>query len=82
MDLGGRLDQILEMGSKQEVSQVNKFAVGLVLHVDDAPSVLTSANLLAIDNDVLLGTDDGKWNKALHSWLACGSRQTLAKNKP
>lgn len=67
VDLGSRLDQILEVGSKQEVSQVNKFTVGLILHVDDTPSVLTSTNLLAIDNDVLLRTNNGEGYEALYN---------------
>jgi hypothetical protein len=39
--------------------------VVLVLDVDDAPSVLTAAHLLAVDNDRFLRTNDSKRNKAL-----------------
>lgn len=63
-------DEILEVRSEQEVSQVDEFAVGLVLDVDDTPSVLTSADLLAIYNDGLLGADNSKGDKALYRKLA------------
>lgn len=53
------------MCSQQEVTQVNKLAVILVLDIDDTPSVLTAANLLAVDDDRLLGADDGKGNEVL-----------------
>lgn len=66
MDLRSGLDEILEVRSEQEVSQVNEFAVVLILNVDDTPSVLTSTDLLAIYNDRLLRTNDSKGNKALY----------------
>lgn len=59
------LDEILEVRSKKEVAQVDELAVVLVLNIDHSPAVLTAANLLAVDNDVLLGSHNGKWNKAL-----------------
>lgn len=65
VDLRRGLDEVLEMGSEEEVAQVNEFTVGLILDVDDTPSILASANLLAIHNDGLLGSDDGKGNKVL-----------------
>ena len=36
-----------------------------VLTVDEAPAVLATANLLAVDNNVLLRTNDGKGDDAL-----------------
>ena len=51
MDLGRGLDQILEMSTGEEVSQVDEFAVVLVLDIDDSPSVLTATDLLAPDDD-------------------------------
>ena len=51
MDLTGGLDQVLEVCSGKEVSEIDEFAVVLIFHVDDAPSVLSAANLLAINND-------------------------------
>lgn len=54
MDLRGCLDEVLEMRPKQEVAQVDKFAVGLVLDVNDTPSVLATTDLLAIDDNRLL----------------------------
>jgi hypothetical protein len=65
VDLRGGLDKVLEVGSEEEVSQVDEFAVSLILDVDDAPSVLTAANLLTVDDDRLLGSDNGEGNKVL-----------------
>jgi hypothetical protein len=65
MDLRGGLDKVLEVGSEKEVSQVDKFAMSLVLDVDDSPSVLAAADLLTIDDDRLLGTDNSEGNKIL-----------------
>lgn len=65
VDLGGGLDKVLEVGSEQKVSQIDEFAVVLILNVDDAPAVLTTADLLAVDNDVLLRANNRKRNQAL-----------------
>jgi hypothetical protein len=70
VDLRGGLDKILEVSSQEEVSERHKFAMALILYIDDSPTILTSAHLLAIDNDGLLRTDDSEWNKALESWSA------------
>lgn len=69
MDLAGSFDQVLQMGTGQEVPQVDKFAVVLVLDIDNTPTVLSAADLLAIDNNVLLATDNGKRNDVLHAHL-------------
>lgn len=74
MDLGRGLDQILQMGAEEEVSQVDEFAVVFVLDVDDAPSVLAATDLLAVNNDGLFGTDNSEGDKALHCWLAAVSK--------
>lgn len=65
MDLAGGLDQVLEVGAGQEVAEVDKFTVVLILDVDDTPAVLAAANLLAIDDDGLLTTDNGEGNDIL-----------------
>lgn len=65
VDLGGGLDKVLEVGSEQEVSQVDEFAVVLVLNVDDTPAVLATTDLLAIDNNVALRANNRKRNQAL-----------------
>ncbi len=70
VDLRGGLDQILEMGPEKEVSEVDKFAVVLVLDVNHTPAVLAATDLLAVDDNGLLGSDDGKGNKALFRGLA------------
>jgi hypothetical protein len=39
------------MGASKEISEVDEFAMVLVLNIDDSPSVLTTTNLLATDDD-------------------------------
>jgi len=51
VDLRGSLDQILEMGSGEEISKVNEFAVILILDVNNTPSVLASSDLFASNDD-------------------------------
>jgi hypothetical protein len=51
MNLRCGFDQILEVGTGEEVSEVDKFAMVLVLNVDDTPSVLSPTDLLASNND-------------------------------
>lgn len=51
MDLRCRLNQILKVGASEEVSEVHKFTMIFVFNIDDSPSVLTSTDLLATDND-------------------------------
>lgn len=65
VDLAGGFDQVLQMGAGQEVSQVDELAVVLVFDVNDTPAVLSTADLLATDNDVLLATDDSERNDVL-----------------
>ena len=65
MDLAGSLDQVLQMGAGQEGSQVNEFAVVLIFNVNDAPTVLAAANLLTVDDNVLLATDNSERNDVL-----------------
>lgn len=72
VDLRGGLDEILQVGSEEEVSEVDEFAVVLVLDVDDTPAVLASANLLAVDNDGLFGADNGEGDKTLRHRLVLG----------
>ena len=65
MDLTCGLDQVLEVCSSEEVSEVDEFAVVLVFDVDDPPSVLSATHLLAINNDRLLAADNGEGNDVL-----------------
>lgn len=58
VDLAGGFDQVLQMGAGEEISQVDELAVVLVFDVDNTPAVLSTADLLAIDNDVLLAADN------------------------
>ena len=66
VDLRRRLDEILQVGAEQEVSEVDKLAVVLVLNVDDAPAVLSGWDLLAVHDDRLLRADDSEGNQVLH----------------
>lgn len=65
MDLGCGLDKILQVSAGKEVAEVDKFAVVLVLHVDDTPAVLAASDLLATNNDGLLGSDNSEWDDVL-----------------
>lgn len=65
MNLGCGLDEVLEVCSQKEVTQVNELAVALVLDVDNAPPVLATADLLTVNNDRLLGSDDGEGDQVL-----------------
>lgn len=49
----------------EEVTQVHELAVVSVLHVDDSPTVLASTDRLAVNNHVILRTDDGKGDDLL-----------------
>jgi hypothetical protein len=71
VSLRRRLNELLQMGAQEEVAQVDEFAVLLILDVDDPPAVLTAANLLAVDNDVLLRADNSEGNEALFSLVMC-----------
>jgi hypothetical protein len=51
VDLRCGFDQILKVGTGEEVSEVDEFAVVLILNVDDTPSVLAPPNLLASNHD-------------------------------
>lgn len=65
MDLACGFDEVLQMGPGQKVAQVDEFTVVLILDIDDTPSVLTATDLLAIDNNVLLATDNSEGDNAL-----------------
>jgi len=54
VNLSSGLDEILQVGPREEVAEVHKFAVVLVLYIDNTPSVLTPTNRLAIDDDIAL----------------------------
>jgi len=73
VDLASRFDKILKMGSREEVSKVYEFAVVFVLDIDDAPFVLSPADLLATNNDGLFAANDRKGDDVLD----CGIGGTL-----
>lgn len=67
VDLRRRLDEILQVRPQQEIPQVDELAVVLVLDVDDTPPVLAAADLLAVDDDGLLGADNSKGDEVLRT---------------
>jgi hypothetical protein len=69
VDLGCGFDQILKVGAGEEVSEVDKFAVVLVLDIDDSPSVLTATDLLAPDDDWLLRPNNRERDDVLYMTL-------------
>jgi len=71
VDLACCLDQVLQVSACEEVSQVHKLAVVLVLDVDDAPPVLTSSNLLAAHDDRLLTANNGKGYHLVDAGVSC-----------
>ena len=58
------------MCPQQKVTQVDEFAVVLILDIDDTPSVLAPTDLLAVDDDILLRADNGEGDEALRNRLA------------
>lgn len=67
MDLRGRLNQILEVRSRQKVAQVHKLAVILVLHIHHPPPILSSAHRLPSNNDTPLRANHRKRNNVLQA---------------
>jgi hypothetical protein len=71
VDLRCRLNQVLEVGSGEEISEVYEFTVVLILDVDNSPSVLTSSNLLACNDNRLLGSNNGERDNILERLVRC-----------
>ena len=65
MDLRSRLNEVLQVCPGQEVSEVHKFAVVGVLHVDDSPAGLAAADRLAVNDNVVLRADNSERNDLL-----------------
>ena len=63
VNLAGRFDKILQVGSGEEVTERDELAVVLVLDIDDAPAVLSAAYLPSIDDDILFRANYGKGNQ-------------------
>jgi len=66
MDLGGCLDEVLEVSASEEVTEIYEFAVVLVFNVDDSPSILTTTNLFASNDNRLLRSDNGEGDNLLN----------------
>lgn len=65
MDLRSCLNEILQVGTGKEIAQVHKLAVGRVLDIDHAPTIPATPDRLAVNHNVILRADDGKWNDLL-----------------
>lgn len=65
VNLGCGLDEVLKVGSGEEISKIDKFAVVLVLDIDDTPSVLAPTDLLASNNDRLLRSNNSEGDNVL-----------------
>lgn len=65
MDLRSGLNEILQVCSSQEVSQLHEFAVVGILDVHNTPAGLAATNRLAVNDDVVFGADDGERNYLL-----------------
>jgi hypothetical protein len=65
VDLRCGLNEILQVGAGQEVTQVDKLAVVLILNIDYTPAVLAATNLFASDDDGLLGANNSEWDNVL-----------------
>lgn len=65
MNLAGSFNEILKMGTSEEISEIDEFAVIGVFDVNDTPAILTTTHLLPIYNNVLLAANNGKWNCVL-----------------
>ena len=65
VDLGRRLDQVLQVCPRQKVAQVDKLAVILVLHIHHSPAVLPTTDRLAINDHTALRPNHSKRNDIL-----------------
>ncbi|KAI3475819.1 hypothetical protein L1887_62719 [Cichorium endivia] len=67
VDLGRGLDEILQMGARKEVAQMDKLAVAFVLDIDHAVPVLPAPDLFAIHDDRGFGADNGKGDEVANA---------------
>lgn len=72
VNLASGLDQVLKVGTSEEIAEVDEFAVVLVLDIDDTPLVLSAANSATVDVECLLAADDGKRNDGLFGTSVLG----------
>ena len=65
MNLGRRLNKVLQVSPRQEVPEVHKLAVVGILDVDDTPAGLAATHRLAVDDDVVLRANNSKGDDLL-----------------
>ena len=82
MDLARCLDQVLQVGACEEVSQRDEFAVVLVLDVNHTPAVLPATDLPAIDNNILLAANYSEGNGVLRNVRGSPDQAVDERNLP
>lgn len=65
MNLRSGLNEVLQVRACEEVAQVHKFAVVRVLDINHTPAVPATTDRLAVNYNVVLGSDNGEWNNRL-----------------
>jgi len=69
VDLSRRLDQILEVGPCQEVSQVDKLAVVFVLNINHTPAVLPTTYGFSVNDHIPLRANYRKWDDVPNTFI-------------
>ena len=67
MNLACRFNQILKVCTREEVTEIDEFAVVFIFNVNHSPAVLATPDLLAIHDDGFFASNDGKWDNILDS---------------
>jgi len=60
VNLSSRLDEVLQVCSCEEVAEVHKFAVVGILNIYNTPAVLATTYGLALDDYIVLGTNNSE----------------------
>lgn len=62
-----------KVSRKESTSQAGKVRVVRVVHFDDTPRVSPSSHRLAVNQNLLLGTDNRKWKKGTEGRIVSNS---------
>jgi len=65
VDLGGSLDEVLQVRPGQEVAQMYKLAVVGVFDIHNTPAIFASTNRLAVNDHIALGADHSEGDNML-----------------
>ena len=66
VDLACCLDEVLEVGTSEEVPQRDELAMSLIFDIDYAPAVLPTTDLFSIDDNGLFTTNNSEGNNVLY----------------